>query len=210
MTIKIKEQNFVLHHFGVVFWEEKKMILIADVHFGKIGHFRKHGIAIPNKAFLENFNKLNEILNFFEPEKIVFLGDLFHSNINIEWDFFQNWIQTLSQEVILIQGNHDIIDHQKFEDLGIKIYNELSEDGFVFTHYPLENPVLFNFCGHIHPSVQLKGFGKQFLKLPCFFQKPNQMILPAFGEFTGTYTLFPTEKDKVFAITKEKVVEVNL
>lgn len=72
MTIQIKEQNFVLYHFGVVFWKNKKMILIADVHFGKIEHFRKHGIAIPNNAVLENFKKLNEILCFFETETIVF------------------------------------------------------------------------------------------------------------------------------------------
>jgi hypothetical protein len=35
------------------------------------------------------------------------------------------------------------------------------------------------------------------------------MILPAFGEFTGTYVMEPTEEDRIYAITKEDVVEVR-
>jgi len=36
------------------------------------------------------------------------------------------------------------------------------------------------------------------------------MIFPAFGEFTGNYYLVPTEKDKVYAITKNEVIEVDI
>lgn len=147
---------------------------------------------------------------FLKLKLLFFLGNLFHSNINIKWRIFENWIQTISKEVILIQGNHNIIEDQKYHDLGIKIHNELVIDDFIFSHYPLENPELFNFCGHIHPSIKLKGIGKQHLKLPCFFQKSNQMILPAFGEFIGTFTLFPSENNKVFAVTNEKVIEIKI
>ncbi len=38
MIIKIHNQSFTLHHFGVIFWEEKKILLISDVHFGKVAH----------------------------------------------------------------------------------------------------------------------------------------------------------------------------
>ena len=83
MTIKINNQTFTLHQFGAIFWEEKNTLLISDVHLGKVAHFRKHGMAIPNNAIFENFTRLNIILDFFKPKTIIFLGDLFHSKINI-------------------------------------------------------------------------------------------------------------------------------
>ena len=209
MTIILKNQNFKLHQSGGIFWEEKKTLLISDVHLGKVAHFRKHGMAIPNQAIYENFFRLNEVLVLFQPEKIIFLGDLFHSKINKEWELFSNWTKEINQEIILIEGNHDIIAKHNYEDLGIKIYSELVIDDFLLTHHPTEKAGFFNFCGHIHPGIKLKGFGKQFLNLACFFNKPNQMILPAFGEFTGNYYLIPTQNDKVYAIANEEVILVN-
>ncbi len=210
MQISIRNQNFTLHHFGAIYWKEKKIVLISDVHFGKITHFRKHGVAIPNEPILENFKKLNDLIVFFNLEKIIFLGDLFHSTINNEWQLFSDWTQQIKQKIILVEGNHDIIATAKYDKLGIEVFNELQIDDFNLTHHPSEKPNLFNFCGHIHPSVKLKGIGKQYLKIPCFFRKPNQLILPAFGEFTGTYVISPSKEDKVYAITKNEVIEIAL
>lgn len=210
MRILINNQKFTLHQSGVVFWEEKKMLLISDVHLGKVTHFRKHGIGIPKEAIFENFNRLKQVLEIFDSETIVFLGDLFHSKINAEWDFFVNWIKEHSQKIILVEGNHDIIDKNHYSDMNIEIYSELIIGNFLLTHQPTEKEGLFNFCGHIHPAIQLRGLGRQFLSLPCFFRKPNQLILPAFGEFTGSSYMTPTENDKAYAITKEGVIEISI
>ena len=209
MTIILNNQNFTLHQSGAIFWEEKKVLLISDVHLGKVAHFRKHGMAIPNDAIFENFVRLNLVVEMFQPERIIFLGDLFHSKINKEWELFSNWTKEINQEIILIEGNHDIIAKHNYEDLGIKIYSELVIDDFLLTHHPTEKDGFFNFCGHIHPGIKLKGIGKQFLNLACFFNKLNQMILPAFGEFTGNFYLTPTINDVVYAIANEEVIVVN-
>ena len=209
MKIKINNQNFILHQFGAIYWEEKKTLLISDVHLGKVAHFRKHGMAIPNEAIFENFFRLNFVKEFFKPTKIIFLGDLFHSKINKEWELFANWTSSITQEIILVEGNHDIIEKYHYEDLNIKIYSELEMDDFILTHHPMENNKFFNFCGHLHPGIKLKGSGKQFLNLPCFFRKHNQMILPAFGEFTGNFYLNPTKNDLVYAITKREVLLIK-
>ncbi|RZS99054.1 ligase-associated DNA damage response endonuclease PdeM [Aquimarina brevivitae] len=208
-TICIKDQTFLLHPFGVMYWKEKAMLLIADVHLGKISHFRKHGSAIPAAAIFKNFEQLDEVIAFFQPQKVCFLGDLFHSYKNTEWQFFEAWIAKQESDILLLIGNHDIIDERKYQDLGIKTGTELTIDSILLTHHPEERAGFFNFCGHIHPGVQLQGLGKQRLKLPCFFQKPNQLILPAFGVFTGIYVLEPEEEDKVYAITSKEVIIVS-
>ncbi|MBC7606079.1 MAG: ligase-associated DNA damage response endonuclease PdeM [Burkholderiales bacterium] len=208
LTIQIQQQRFLLHASGAIFWKDKNMLLISDVHLGKVAHFRKHGIAIPNETIFENFIRLTKVVNFFKPQSIVFLGDLFHSKINKEWDLFSSWTQSISAKIFLIEGNHDIVAKYKYTDLQIEIFKEWVVDGFLLTHYPEERQGVYNFCGHIHPGIKLKGSGKQSLKLPCFFQSEKQLILPAFGEFTGNFYLTPKGNDNVYAITKDEVILV--
>ena len=209
LEIKINNNTFTLHCTGAMFWVDKKMLLLSDVHLGKVSHFRKHGSAIPGKAMLENFRKLDAVVKYFKPETICFLGDLFHSNLNKEWNLFKDWIAQTQAPVVLITGNHDIISPHKYEDIAVAVYTEWTIDNFLLTHQPDEREGVFTIAGHIHPAVLLQGPGRQFLKLPCFFQSPNQMILPAFGEFTGTYIIEPAENDVIYAVTKDDVIAIN-
>lgn len=204
----IGNQKFVLHPLGGMFWAEKSLLLISDVHLGKVAHFRKFGAAVPRKAVHKNYILLDQIVADFSPFQICFLGDLFHSSLNKEWELFENWVAKTPAEIILVAGNHDIISPHKFEALGISIFQELILDNFLLTHHPEERGGFFNFCGHIHPAVRLKGFGRQKLRLPCFFQTKSQLILPAFGEFTGTHVLQPSKDDEVYAIVEDEVIKV--
>ena len=208
-AIQIQDQNFILHASGALFWEEELLLIISDVHLGKISHFRKFGSALPRKAAKGNFKKLDEVLAFFVPQKICFLGDLFHSSINQEWRLFEKWLSSVPVPVILVEGNHDIISPLRYEQLGVQVIPELLIKSFLLTHHPEEREGYFNFSGHLHPGIRLSGPGRQVLKLPCFFQRGDQMILPAFGEFTGNYILTQEESDKVYVITGEKVFSIS-
>lgn len=188
---------------------QKKLLLISDAHLGKVSHFRKHGAAIPGGVMYKNFLKMDSVIAHFRPEGICFLGDLFHSTLNKEWDLFSSWVTKTNLPIVLIAGNHDIINPKKYEALGIQTVSEWAEDGFLLTHNPELREGHFTLCGHIHPAVQLRGGGRQSLKLSCFFKTGNQMILPAFGEFTGTYVLEPQEGDAVYVIIKDAVMAVN-
>jgi len=210
LTIQIRNQTFILHPSSVAFWKEKGMLLISDVHLGKVSHFRKFGAAVPQKAVQKNFDVLTEAIQFFNPKKVCFLGDLFHSALNKEWQLFENWVLEQSAELILVAGNHDIISPIKYERLGVKVVSEMQLDEFLLTHHPEERTGFFNFSGHIHPAIRLHGAGRQTLRLPCFFKSENQMIFPAFGEFTGSHTLKPSRKNEVYAITEDAVFQVDL
>lgn len=207
-SIYIRDQKFQLHPLGGLFWKEKSLLLISDVHLGKVSHFRKFGAAVPRKAIHKNFVLLDKIVSDFQPFQICFLGDLFHSSLNKEWELFENWVGKTPAEIILVSGNHDIIAPEKYRQLNVEIFPELIIDDFLLTHHPEEREGLFTFCGHIHPAVKLHGFGRQKLRLPCFFKSKNQMILPAFGEFTGTYTMNPSKDDEVYAIVEDTVIKV--
>ena len=58
--------------------------------------------------------KLRKLLKDFTAVRIIFLGDLFHSEQNNEWYLFESWVKKQNLEIILIEGNHDIIPKFKY------------------------------------------------------------------------------------------------
>lgn len=207
--VEIAGETMVLHPWGVAYWAGASMLLVSDVHLGKVTHFRKHGAAVPRKAVLRNFERLRGVSDYFSPRSICFLGDLFHSHINREWLLFEQWARGCEARLDLVCGNHDIISPLRYEALGIGLRDRWENGPFLFTHEPEETGSLFNISGHIHPAVCLAGPGRQQLRLPCFFLRGHQMILPAFGAFTGSHTLTAQAGDRIFALAGDRVIPID-
>ncbi|WP_317192218.1 ligase-associated DNA damage response endonuclease PdeM [Robertkochia sediminum] len=207
--LKIKGDHFILHPYGSAFWKERSTLLVADVHLGKAAHFRKNGMAVPTGTMFRAYEKIDTLIRKFNPDTLCFLGDLFHSSPNNEWDLFADWTTHIESDIVLIKGNHDLIPEHRLESLGIHIRDSWDLPPFYLTHEPNEDGDTFNICGHIHPGVRLRGPGRQSLRLPCFFKKEHQLILPAFGEFTGKHVLSPQATDQVYAVTPEEVLLVS-
>ncbi|MEN0049174.1 MAG: ligase-associated DNA damage response endonuclease PdeM [Bacteroidota bacterium] len=212
MLFHFHQQHFHLHAYKAIYWQEQKALLIADLHLGKVKHFRKSGFAVPSSASNENWDKLIALLLEFKPKQVLFLGDLFHSEYNDIWEELGKLIRQFSAiKFILVKGNHDILSEENYEVVDLEVCEELLLPPFLLTHHPQEANDLphYNLAGHIHPSVRLKGDGKQYLRLPCFYFGLRQGILPAFGSFTGTATIQPKKQDRVFVIVEEEVIEVS-
>ena len=194
-----------------IYWESYECLLISDVHLGKVDHFRKNGIGIPSGASMINYTRLSGLFNRLKPRRVIFLGDLFHSDQNTDWFIFQAFIKNYQHiQFTLIKGNHDIIQDEKLQSLMDEVIDIGLELGpFYLTHEPLEHHSLYNLCGHIHPAVRLRGKGLQSVRLPCFYFKTNQCILPAFGSFTGGYTIEPKNYEDVFVVAENEVIPLR-
>jgi DNA ligase-associated metallophosphoesterase len=70
------------------------------------------------------------------------------------------------------------------------------------------NPDGYRLAGHLHPAVRLSGRGGASVRLPCFRVGESQMVLPAFGDFTGGATIVRAEGERIFAIAAPRVIEV--
>lgn len=214
-AFRFLDQDFLLLPQKAIYWQQKNALIAADVHFGKVGHFRKAGIAIPRNMEQDDLSTLSDLIHEYQPKKIIFLGDLFHSDMNNDWDWFVLWRSQFPKlQIILIKGNHDIISDKHYTDLGILLYSELTIGPFLMLHHPLNNPEVkaeggYVLCGHIHPGVSLTGRGRQSITLPCFAFGENQAILPSFGRFTGKVALLSRKTDKVFGVLKDKVIAVS-
>lgn len=90
----------------------------------------------------------------------------------------------------------------------LKTYDTLDLHPFKFSHEPTVHSELYNLCGHIHPCIKMSGTGLQRLRLACYHFGKEGGILPAFGAFTGGYTISPDRDDDVYAVTDNAVIKV--
>lgn len=209
--VELKGEEIFLLPEKAIYWPAKEMLLIADLHFGKTTHFRNNGIAVPKNASNKNWKQLHQLLRLHQPKRLCFLGDLFHSKQNKEWDVFGELISSYdSIHFELVRGNHDILNPDDYQALGLQVYpKNLVEDPFLLSHEPIENCDLYNLAGHIHPGVKLRAKGKQSYKAPCFYLGEKNAILPAFGNFTGLATIQPSKNDLVYVIVDQQVIPVQ-
>jgi DNA ligase-associated metallophosphoesterase len=192
--------------------KELQSVFLADLHLGKASHFRKAGIPIPEPIHEADFKNLKNLFQRVKPNKIFFLGDLFHSHWNTQWAELNTFLSGFpDSEFHLVKGNHDILPSAIYAQSLLNIHEKPMVTGpFTFSHEPLEQPAgdSLNVCGHIHPGIVLRGKARQTVKTPCFFWTGNTLILPSFGNFTGLALVQVKEEDKVWIISGQKVIPI--
>jgi len=187
-------------------------IIIADLHLGKIEHFRLSGINLPAAAASHTEERLSTLIQKHQPSRVVFLGDLFHSLKNKSYESFQTLIKTFDNITFdLVIGNHDIMTTENYSDLGLNVTEEVNINGLWLTHEPQDEikEGYYNIAGHIHPGIKLKGKGRQKLTLPCFYFGAHSGLLPAFGYFTGKAIIKIEKKSDIFAIAEDKIFRID-
>lgn len=213
-SYELIHQSFTLELLKekVVWIKELKSVFIADLHFGKATHFRKSGIPVPELIHDIDLKLIHTLILEYAPEQIYFLGDLFHSDWNDQWTVLIEFIHLFpTVQFHLVKGNHDILHPEFYANSACLIHDKPIElESFLLSHEPAEiiKEGQLNLCGHIHPGIRMKGKGRQSLRLPCFFLSKNQLILPAFGNFTGLALVHPKSGDKVFGITPDRVLSI--
>jgi DNA ligase-associated metallophosphoesterase len=212
-----RDQDLWLSPERVIFWENQKALILSDSHFGKTGHFRKSGVPVPQNLFLEDLQRLFDLLQFYKPEQLIVVGDLFHSRSNKEHLLFEKWRNDFTElEVLLVKGNHDILDRNWYAQTRINVYADelLRINDLAFTHdytdirnFPQHTDAYF-FTGHLHPGIAIRGKSRQSLSFPCFYFNDQFAVLPAFSKFSGLALINRQKTDNVFAIVNNDLIEV--
>ena len=189
-----------------IFLPETKELLICDIHLGKAEYFQQNGIPLTNNSDENNFARIKRIVKKYNPEKLIILGDLFHSKYSIDKNLqkkVEDLPELLNTNVELVLGNHDIGCKIK----NLKVFDIKKIKNIILSHEPINlvNNKTFNICGHYHPKLYLKNKGDK-LSFRCFAMdmKKNTLYMPAFGDLTGGY---PCKKSfKKWAIISEKEI----
>lgn len=214
-TIIINQQELLLHPLRAIWWPAQSALLLSDLHLGKGAHFRKAGIAVPRQVSDDNFARLRTLIDTFRPQRMLLLGDLFHSDHNAVWATFCAFTANYPEVTFeLVPGNHDILAAAAYQEARLVIRPEVYVvAGLALSHHPLDEMSLpaatYNVCGHVHPCVRLADRAGNGLKLPAFFFGASGAILPAFGAFTGCAEVKARAGDRVFVLADGAVISVR-
>ena len=67
-----------------LFLPKTKELFICDIHLGKAEYFQQNGVPLTNNLDENNFERIKAIVKKHSPEKLIILGDLFHSKYSID------------------------------------------------------------------------------------------------------------------------------
>lgn len=212
LEIELQGEQLILDSEKAIYWVRHKALLLADLHLGKAEHFRREGLPVPMAIRTKNLNRIDALLKKYKPERVLFLGDLFHSLHNHSWTIFCDFLKQrdhISFELVI--GNHDILTEADYQEAGLILNEEpYLQAPFILSHHPQEEILegYYNLYGHIHPCVYLEGLGKQYMRVPCFHFGEYHGVLPAFGEFTGMAKMNTQDGDRVYIAVEDIVKEV--
>jgi len=196
---------------GALFWPRARTLFVADVHFGKDATFREQLRWVPPGTTTNDLARLGRLIQRYRVERLVILGDAFHSESaheNETLNELREWRGSIEATIMLVEGNHDrragsIARELEFD----RVESGFSLPPFELHHHPVDTPSKdYVLCGHVHPVVMARGGARQRVRLRCFWASAHACILPAFGGFTGGYTVRPARGDRVVLIANGKAL----
>lgn len=212
LSLSLAGESVLLLAQKALYWPARRMLLVADIHFGKAASFRALGVPVPSGTTAQNLAALDHVLALHQVEQIVFLGDFLHARAArapatvaalLAWR-----ARYPALRLILVRGNHDLHAGDPPPALGMTALDEPWNVGpFSFCHHPDQAAPGYVLAGHVHPAFRLAS-GRDALRLPCFVVGPARAILPSFGAFTGGFTVRAQAGETVFVSTGDALFEV--
>lgn len=182
--IEFAGQRVLLDPTGVLFWPERRMLVVADLHLEKGAAFARRGAMLPPYDTLATLERLERVLARLDPLMVVSLGDAFHDRMGPARLpaalALRLQALTRARQWLWVAGNHD---PEAPEGLGGASTGELELAGLVLRHEANDRGQ-HEIAGHLHPKAKLR-LGQRTARLGCFVTDGRRLILPAFGAFTG-------------------------
>ena len=208
-------QNFSIFPNGELYWQNKKTLIISDLHFEKGSFFSETRQFIPPFDTIETLRQLSKFIDDHPVEMIIFLGDLVHDKFAFQRmaleakELFFEILKNIN--CTLTVGNHD--DTSFLKDIGLNLTENTIIDDICFSHHPTIDKK-FSVFGHYHPKVRLK-INSRGIWTPCFIANKEKLLMPSYGYFTGGLSIKSLEIQKLFEpeyeiypLTKEKVYKL--
>lgn len=212
LSVQMHGQHLVLHAERALEVPQAGALIVADLHWGKATALRSIGVPIPTGGTAEDLRRLDTVLERTGARALYILGDLAHSHHG--WDEralvpVQAWRARWPQLAItLVRGNHDRHAGDPPTSLDITcVDGPYWQHDLQLAHEPVPpSGSALHVFGHVHPTTRLAGRGRDRVRLPCFVQGAQHLILPAFSSFTGAGAWVPSPRERPFGVVDDTVV----
>ena len=170
---------------GALWWPERRLLAVADLHFEKSSAYATKGVLLPPYDSLTTLARLRAVVERRRPTQVVVLGDSFHDE-HAEARLDPGAVDNLRALVASVPvwtwlaGNHDPAPPQAVGGTAAPWCNA---GPLVFRHEP-QPGTAGEVAGHLHPKVRVATRARD-IRARCFVTDGRQAVLPAFGSLTG-------------------------
>jgi DNA ligase-associated metallophosphoesterase len=217
LAIELAGERVLLLPQKVLVWPRERLLVVADIHFGKAASFRALGVPVPRGTTSENLAGLDALLAAHDIGHILFLGDFLHAKAAHASATLQAMLAWRERHpalaLTLVRGNHDRHAGDPSRLLRIDLADEPHGIGpFAFCHHPDLPAAMagdgYVMAGHVHPAYRLAG-RRDALRLPCFVVGDRRAILPSFGAFTGGHTVEPAPGERLYLVADDHIFPIS-
>ncbi|HAH08569.1 MAG TPA: phosphoesterase [Alphaproteobacteria bacterium] len=199
-VLDVNGAQLVLRPEGAIWWPERQLLAVADLHFEKGSSYGVRGQFLPPYDTRATIVRLDQLCQELAPRTVVALGDSFHDGnaaLRMAPDD-RAYLRALTQRCgwIWITGNHDE-GLQGVPDL--TFVETLQMGPLTFRHDPSEGLAHGEVCGHLHPKAAVTVKGRRISR-PSFVSDGRRLVLPAFGAYTGGLDVFDPAFFPVFPL----------
>lgn len=184
-TITVCGKPLLADMSGALFWPSERTVIVADLHLEKASTYAARGQMLPPYDTRETLQRLAEVIDRYEPERVIALGDSLHEpagsrRIDDEDMHILDILQE-GREWVWVTGNHD---KEIPARLGGDAVQSMTISGLCLQHEPSTSRTTHEIAGHLHPAARLSVYGHT-VRRPCFVGNGRRLVLPAFGALTG-------------------------
>ena len=185
-----------------LFHRTERWLAVADLHFGYELSQRAAGALIPLWGMATISERLTELVNEYEPSRVIILGDLVHDKTAAgeAVQLLRGFAERCA--VAVVAGNHDrqLRGH-------VEMVDSLETDRFHFHHghCAADTPGRIQIIGHHHPAAVITDGAGLRLKCPAFVQQSSCWIMPAFSPWAAGTRWASDESSRIWLCTAERV-----
>ena len=188
-----------------LFHQTERWLAVADLHFGYELSQRAAGALVPLWGMATIAERLAELVNEYEPRRLLILGDLVHDKTAARQA--AELLRELAKgcEITVVAGNHDRQLRGQVE-----MVDSFETGQFHFHHGHCAAPVQgrIQIIGHHHPAVVITDGAGLRLKCPAFVQQSDCWIMPAFSPWSSGTSWSQDEQSRVWLCTPERILRL--
>ncbi len=182
-TVNIAGAAMTADPAGALYWPERGLLAVADLHLEKGSSFASRGQLLPPYDSAATLARLARLIAYYAPRAVIALGDNFHDSggparLGRE-DRESLCTLQRGRDWIWLTGNHDPVPA---DATGGTFHDSFTLGDITFRHEPTGAPN--EIAGHLHPVARVSHRGRA-VRRRCFAADDLRLVMPAFGAFAG-------------------------